>query len=84
MLQGEKEGVQSILFSSGKKRHVAGFVRIPSTGWGVMVPQPTVELEQNAQRIYYKTLAITLLSIAVAALLSWYLAGLFGTTVRGS
>ncbi|MDF1794169.1 MAG: ATP-binding protein [Thalassobaculaceae bacterium] len=56
---------------------VAGFTFVPTTGWGVMIPQPLAEIEQHADEAAFYALLIGIAGLAMAAVLSWFLAGYF-------
>jgi signal transduction histidine kinase len=46
---------------------IAGYTYVPTTGWGVMVPQPIRELEANVEAIKATALYISALVIALSA-----------------
>jgi signal transduction histidine kinase len=54
---------------------VSGYTFVPSTGWGVMVPQPVAEIRSTATLIQNSAISISLFGILCAALLSWFLSG---------
>jgi signal transduction histidine kinase len=54
---------------------VTGFTFVPSTGWGVMVPQPVAELRNAATLIQNSAIGISIAGVVTAALLSWFLSG---------
>jgi signal transduction histidine kinase len=47
---------------------IAGYTYVPTTGWGVMVPQPIRELEANVEAIKTTALYISALVIALSAI----------------
>lgn len=49
---------------------VAGYATLQSTGWGVMVPQPTRELEAHADNIRKETTWILIAALGIATLLA--------------
>jgi len=49
---------------------VAGFAPIPTTGWGVMVPQPIEELEAKVARVRQSTFFVLLIGVAGALVLA--------------
>jgi len=55
---------------------VAGFTTVPSTGWGVMIPQPAAEVQEHAGDLQNWALTIAALGVAGAGILSWFLAGM--------
>jgi signal transduction histidine kinase/CheY-like chemotaxis protein/HPt (histidine-containing phosphotransfer) domain-containing protein len=56
---------------------VAGFTFVPTTGWGVMIPQPLAEIRKHADEAAFYALMIGIAGLAAAAALSWFLAGYF-------
>lgn len=56
---------------------VAGYTFVPTTGWGVMIPQPLAEIEQHADEAAFYALLIGTGGLVLAAMLSWFLAGYF-------
>ncbi|MGE4219529.1 MAG: ATP-binding protein [Alphaproteobacteria bacterium] len=73
MMMGET-GVAEFFSPALKARMIAGFTTEPRTGWGVMVPQPFAELEEEAATVRGIAVAIMLGGIVIAALLGWVLA----------
>ncbi len=73
MLAGET-GVAEFFSPVVGAQMIAGFTTEPRTGWGVMVPQPFSELENEAAMVRGIAVAIMLAGIVVAALLGWVLA----------
>ncbi len=61
---------------------VAGYTVVPRVGWGVMVPQPFEELEERADDVQIVALAIALGGIAIAGLISWYIAGVLSRPIQ--
>lgn len=56
---------------------VAGYTFVPTTGWGVMIPQPLSEIRRHADEAAFYALMIGLGGLIGAATLSWFLAGYF-------
>ncbi len=54
---------------------VTGFTFVPTTGWGVMIPQPVAEIRSAATLIQNSAIGISAAGIVAAALLSWFLSG---------
>lgn len=54
---------------------VTGFTFVPSTGWGVMVPQPVAELRAAATLIQNSAIGISVAGVVAAGFLSWFLSG---------
>lgn len=78
MLNGEM-GVEVFYSPALKGDMIAGFTAVHGPGWGVMVPQPIVELEQRAQDIsdtaLYAMIGGIFLAITIAFALSIWVAG---------
>ena len=53
---------------------IAGHAFVPLTGWGVMIPQPMAELEQEARASRNIALLVSLVGLLVSAGISWKLA----------
>ncbi|MGB0506313.1 MAG: sensor histidine kinase [Pikeienuella sp.] len=78
MLNGEK-GVEQFYSPALKGDMIAGFTAVEGPGWGVMVPQPIVELEQRAKELsdtaLYAMIGGIFLAITIAFGLSIWVAG---------
>lgn len=74
MMQG-KTGATQFYSPPMQANMIVGYTSVPQTGWGVMIPQPFQELQDRAQDVRLVALAITLMGIAVAGIISWFLAG---------
>ena len=74
MLLGE-EGVTFFFSPAINKDMVTGFASVANVGWGVMVPQPLSELEQNAKALSRATFRTAIVALLIAGVLSWWLAG---------
>ena len=61
---------------------IAGYTFVPSTGWGVMVPQPIAELEAAARSEIEGMLTLLIALVALAAFGGWILSGLITKPVR--
>ena len=81
MMAGET-GVTQFYSPAVKKDMITGFTTVPSTGWGVMVPQPLEELEERAGDVNRVALTIIVAGLLTAALISWILSGLLVRPVR--
>lgn len=57
-----------------KANMVAGYTSIPDIGWGVMVPQPKPEIEEQVRKLLYTQLWWGLLGVLLAAVLGLILA----------
>ncbi|MCR9255716.1 MAG: ATP-binding protein [Alphaproteobacteria bacterium] len=53
---------------------VAGFTYVPRSGWGVMVPQPLSELEENAEAVQVWALQVGIIGLIGAILVAWFVA----------
>lgn len=71
----EETGTAVFYSPALKADMVTGFTFVPTTGWGVMVPQPVAEIRSAATLIQNSAIGISVAGIAVAALLSWFLSG---------
>ena len=54
---------------------VTGFTFVPTTGWGVMIPQPVAELRDAATLIQNSAIGISLAGVIATGFLSWFLSG---------
>ncbi|WP_144211997.1 sensor domain-containing diguanylate cyclase [Shewanella donghaensis] len=75
MMAGET-GVSQFYSPAVKADMIAGFDVVPTTGWGVMIPQPIAELEQRAFDVIQFTLLVGIISLVVCSLFSWWIVGL--------
>ncbi len=75
MMAGET-GVSQFYSPAVKADMIAGFDVVPTTGWGVMIPQPLVELDQRAFVVIKFTLLVALVSLIVCSVFSWWIVGL--------
>ena len=75
MLQGET-GISQFYSPAAQADMIAGFTTVPETGWGVMIPQPFAELQNKAAAVRNHALGVILLGLLVAAVVSWFVAGL--------
>ena len=73
MLNGES-GVERFYSPALKAEMIAGFTSVAGAGWGVMVPQPVVELHAKANAAEKSALAIMALGFVIAACLATALA----------
>ena len=70
MLNGET-GVQTFYSPALNSDMIAGFATVPEVGWGVMIPQPIVELQEKAQQAQTSAIAVFLIGILVAFNCAW-------------
>ena len=73
MMRGET-GVAKFFSPPMNADMIAGHTSVPNVGWGVMVPQPFVELEERANDVRNIAVLIAVIGILVAAILGWLLA----------
>ncbi len=76
MLNGET-GIATFYSPALKGDMIAGFTVVPEAGWGVMIPQPVVELQERASQAETSALAVFMVGIAIAGLGGWIVAVLF-------
>ncbi len=67
MLNGE-QGVETFWSPALKGDMIAGFTAVEGAGWGVMIPQPMVELKQRAQAARDSLFYIAAALLAAAAI----------------
>lgn len=66
----------SLFFSPALKADmIAGFTSVPTTGWGVMIPQPYSELKEDAAMVRTWAIGIAGGGIIAAGILAWFLSG---------
>jgi signal transduction histidine kinase/CheY-like chemotaxis protein len=75
MLRGET-GITTFFSPALQADMIAGYTVVPSTGWGVMIPQPLAEVREHVGSLQNWAMTISGLAILVAAAISWVLAGL--------
>ena len=81
MLRGEN-GVEKFYSPALKGDMIAGFTAVQPPGWGVMVPQPVIELEEAAGNVLRAALLILFIGLAFAGVLALFLATRFGNSIR--
>jgi signal transduction histidine kinase len=52
---------------------IAGYTSVPKVGWGVMVPQPMVELTDRARDVQWIAAWHSVLGVFIAVIISWWL-----------
>ena len=70
MIAGET-GISQFYSPAAKADMIAGFTTVPSTGWGIMIPQPMRELEAKASTARTFALITIFAGLIIAASLSW-------------
>lgn len=73
MMQGET-GVTEFYSPFVKAQMVAGYTAVPDIGWGVMVPQPKSEVQDQVNRLLTSQLSWALAGLALAGVLAVALA----------
>lgn len=81
MMSG-KTGVEQFYSPAVRAEMIAGYTVVPRTGWGVMVPQPMVDLLANAKNVQWMAAGIAILGIGLAAVISWWLARILSRPVE--
>jgi signal transduction histidine kinase len=74
MMNGET-GVSTFFSPAAELDMIAGFTVVPSTGWGVMIPQPLRELEARADKVARSAFALAAVLAAVCGLIGWLVGG---------
>lgn len=81
-MMNREVGVQEFFSPAKLADMIAGFSFVPETGWGVMVPQPIAELEENIAHLESTTMKIGALAWFLVTLLSWVLASKLTRPIR--
>ena len=76
MLNGET-GIETFYSPALKGDMIAGFTVVPDAGWGVMIPQPVVELHQRAEEAEANAATVFMFGLAIACVGAWVVAILF-------
>jgi predicted signal transduction protein with EAL and GGDEF domain len=76
MLNGET-GIETFYSPALKGDMIAGFTVVPEVGWGVMIPQPVVELQERARQAETSAITVFLIGIAIACIGAWIVSILF-------
>ncbi len=74
MMNGET-GVTEFYSPFKKQDMVAGFTAVPQYGWGIMVPQPKVEVSAQVDRLLRAELTWALAGLSIALIVGFSLAG---------
>ncbi len=72
MMAGQT-GVIQFYSPAVKADMIAGYAAVPSTGWGVMIPQPLSELKEQAERVHLLALTVAAGGVFIAFMLAWWL-----------
>ncbi|MGI9489357.1 MAG: putative bifunctional diguanylate cyclase/phosphodiesterase [Geminicoccaceae bacterium] len=76
MINGET-GVQTFYSPALESDMIAGFAIVPDVGWGVMIPQPIVELHERARQAQTFAITVFLFGILIALICAWVVSILF-------
>ena len=80
MMNGET-GVSTFFSPPMQADMIAGHTVVPGVGWGVMVPQPVAELEENARHAQVLVIGMSAAGILVASFIAWWLAKLLARPI---
>lgn len=69
-----KTGVTQFYTPAMQADMIAGHTVVKNTGWGVMIPQPVMELHERAKYAQYMAFLIAVFGVSIAGLISWWLA----------
>jgi len=87
MLRGET-GISQFYSPAVKADMIAGFTAVKGTGWGVMIPQPFSELEENAELSNHSALLVLfigfLITVAIGVILAWRLTEPLGDAIAAA
>jgi signal transduction histidine kinase len=87
ILKGET-GISQFYSPAVKADMIAGFTAVKGTGWGVMIPQPFSELEENAAAANNSAFLVLfigfLVSIAIGLVLAWRFTDPLGSVIRAA
>lgn len=81
MMQG-KTGITEFYSPFVKENMVVGYTSIPEIGWGVMVPQPKSEVEEQVYKIIASQLIWGLIGLILAVLLGLIIARWVSAPIR--
>ncbi|MGI9502364.1 MAG: EAL domain-containing protein, partial [Geminicoccaceae bacterium] len=73
MLNGET-GIETFFSPALKGDMIAGFTVVPEVGWGVMIPQPIVELQEKAKQAETSAITVFLIGIVISCIVAWMVA----------
>lgn len=76
MLNGET-GIETFFSPALKGDMIAGFTVVPDVGWGVMIPQPVVELHERAAQAETSAVTVFLIGLLIAFICAWIVSILF-------
>ncbi|WP_157230917.1 ATP-binding protein [Kiloniella laminariae] len=73
MMAGET-GIATFFSPAAQTEMIAAYTTVPGVSWGIMIPQPLSELQEETGQLHLAAVFVTLFGIAAAALTSWLLA----------
>lgn len=71
MLSGEN-GTGEFFSPATNRDMMVAYASVPSTGWGVMVPQAAAEVQASAQRVLFVGIILGLATMAATGMLIWW------------
>jgi len=75
-------GVTQFYSPTAKQDMVAGFNVAAVSGWGVMIPQPFLELVEKSNDLRHAVYGIAIFGILIAMAISWWLSGVLARPLR--
>ncbi len=82
MLNGET-GIETFFSPALKGDMIAGFTAVYGTGWGVMIPQPIIELQQKADHIKNSSLVVFTFGLLIASISAFLVSIIFAKPIEG-
>jgi diguanylate cyclase (GGDEF)-like protein len=73
LMLARQTGVTQFYSPAVQMQMISGYAFVPETGWGVMVPQPLAELEENANQTRTIAFIVSAIGLLLAAGISWQL-----------
>ncbi|MFT5440925.1 MAG: signal transduction histidine kinase/CheY-like chemotaxis protein, partial [Alphaproteobacteria bacterium] len=74
MLKGET-GISKFYSPALKDDMIAGFTVVPGPRWGVMIPQPFAELQEQAENVHLHALVVIAAGTLAAIFAAWFISG---------
>ncbi len=75
-------GVDQFYSPALQKEMIAGFARVESTGWRVIVPQPLAELQLQSLELQRYAFIVSLVCLLLVGLVTWFLACMIVSPIR--
>jgi signal transduction histidine kinase len=82
LMMAGKTGVVKFYSPALKAEMIAGYTSVPSSKWGVMIPQPFQELVDKSNELRNIVFAITAFGIAISIIFGWWLSGKLAHPLR--